>query len=133
MVTIDTEKPLKESELVNKFLWEKYRTNLQWRRVRLGVLPSKELSRMYMVTLRWADAIVIHEGNVLIIEAKLSPRADAVGQLLLYEKLFKNTPEFKQYWNNPIKKVFLCPKLDTQLAELCSEKEIEYVVYDPRK
>lgn len=88
---------------------------------------------MYMVTLRWADAIVVKDGNVSIIEAKLTPRADAVGQLMLYEKLFRETPEFKVYWNNPIQKVFLCPKLDLALAELCSEKDIKYEVYNPRE
>ena len=130
MVILNT---LKESELVNSYLWEYHRTSLQWRRVRLGVVPTHELARMYMVTLRWADAIYVENREVYIVEAKLTPRADAVGQLLLYKELFRQTLEFKEFWPYPINMVFLCPRMDLNLAELCSKHDIKYVIYDPRK
>lgn len=124
---------LKESELVNKFLWEFHRTNPQWRRVRLGVVPSKELARMYLVTLRWADAIFIENETVFIVEAKLQPNAGAIGQLLLYYDLFGQTLEFKDYWHMKREMIFLCPAMDLNLAEQCAKHDIKYVVYDPRE
>lgn len=126
-----TRKPSEEAKIVTQYLWEHHRTSLQWRRVRLGVLPNKELNRMYSVLLRWADAIFIEDGTVTIIEAKLTPRADAVGQLLLYKELFVNTPEFQQYWNAEVKLMFLCPRMDLALAELCSKQNITYELYNP--
>lgn len=126
-------KDLKESELVNMFLWEYHRTCPQWRRVRLGVVPTHELARMYMVTLRWADAIYIEGGEVFIVEAKLRPDAGAIGQLLLYKDLFGQTLEFMDYWPLKVNMIFLCTRPDLNLAEQCSKHDIKYVIYDPRK
>ena len=121
---------MKESQMVTKWLWEKHRTSLQWRRQRLGVLPDKAMNRMYMTLLRWADAIFIEKGIVHIVEAKLRPDLGAIGQLEGYRELFRNTPEFQQYWDHPIKLIFLCPIFDTTMAEMCSKKGIEYVIYE---
>jgi len=119
---------MKESDLLNAWLWEKHRQDLQWRRVRLGVLPTKELARAYMTLLRWADAIVVKEGVVLIVEAKLRAEPGAIGQLELYGKLFRNTLEFSQYKDWPVKLVLLSAVPDLQMAELASEKDIAFEV-----
>jgi len=120
---------MKETDMLNAWLWEKHRTDLQWRRVRLGVLPTKELARMYMTLLRWVDAIFIKDGVVHIVESKLRADPGALGQLDLYEKLFRVTPEFDQYKSYPIQKILLTSLLDLSLAELCSEKGIEYEIF----
>lgn len=120
---------MKESEMLNAWLWEQHRDDLQWRRIRLGVLPTKELARMYMTILRWADAIVISDGVVYIIEAKLRSSPGALGQLDLYEKLFKVTPEFSAYKDWPIKKMLLTAEPDLNMIELCSEKGVLYEVF----
>ena len=120
---------MKESDMLNAWLWEKHRTDIQWRRIRLGVLPTKELARMYMCILRWADAIVLHDGIVYIVEAKLRPAPGAIGQLELYKKLFLQTPEFEQYKNWPIKLLLLCAEPDLNMVEFCSEKDIIYEVF----
>ena len=86
--------PMKESDMLNAWLWEKHREDLQWRRVRLGPIPSKAMARMYMTMLRWADAVIVQDGIVYIVEAKLRPGPGAIGQLELYKKLFGNTLEF---------------------------------------
>lgn len=121
----------KESDLINKWLWEKHREDLQWRRVRLGALPNKEMARAHMVTLRWADAIFIKDATVYIVEAKLTPQLGAIGQLEMYKKLFYQTLEFKQFWEYPVVMVFLCPMLDVNMAELLTEKGIIYEIWPP--
>ena len=120
---------MKESDMLNAWLWDKHRSDTQWRRVRLGVLPTKELARMYMTILRWADAIYLKDGIVHIVEAKLRAEPGAVGQLELYQKLFHNTLEFSDYkeWN--IKLVLLSGVLDLNMAELCSDKDIRFEVF----
>ena len=124
---------LKESELVNKWLWEFHPTSLQWRRVRLGVVPDKDIARAYMVILRWADAVFVENGVVTIVEAKLRPNAGAIGQLEHYKMLFGRTPEFSQYWNYPIELVLLANYMDLEIVELCSKKDIKYVFYQPKE
>ena len=120
---------MKESDMLNAWLWEKHRTDVQWRRVRLGVLPTKELARAYTTILRWADAIVLKDGIVYIVEAKLRASPGAIGQLELYKKLFKNTLEFTAYKEWPIKLLLLCSMIDLNIVEMCSDKEIIYKVF----
>ena len=123
--------PLKESQLVNKWLSEKHPSSLQWRRVRLGIVPDKEQARMFSVILRWADAIFIEDNTVFIVEAKLRPSAEAFGQLELYQELFRKTPEFQAYWDRPIKLVFLTMMLDQELWEHAERKGIKYEIFNP--
>lgn len=122
---------VKESELVNQWLWSNHRLSPQWRRVRLGVVPNHEMARAYSVLLRWADAVFIENGSVYIVEAKLRPMADAIGQLQLYRDLFRATPEFQQYWTYPIKLIFLTTMLDVAITELCTKLGISYVIFEP--
>lgn len=124
---------MKESEFLKIWLWNEHRSDVQWRRVRLGVVPDKQFARMYMVTLRWADAIVLKDGKVLIVEAKLNAAPGAIGQLELYKELFLQTPEFSAYKNWPIELVFLTPAVDLALVELCSKKGIVYEHYSLEK
>ncbi|GAH85855.1 unnamed protein product [marine sediment metagenome] len=53
----------------------------------------------------------------------------ALGQLDLYEKLFKNTPEFDDYKLWTIKKVLLTSIVDLNMVELASEKGVRYEVF----
>lgn len=122
---------MKESELVNKWLWKFHPTSLQWRRVRLGITPDKEKARIYMVILRWADAVFIEDGIVHIVEAKLRPNAGAIGQLEHYQLLFRRTPEFSSYWKYPIQLILLTNYMDLEIVELCSQKGIKYEFFQP--
>ena len=119
-----------ESELVNKWLWEEHRNSLQWRRVRLGPLPTHEMARMYMVTLRFADAIYIEDGYVNIVEAKLKPTAGVVGQLFQYRDLFPQTHEFSAYKDFSIRLILLTPFLALDVVEFCSKHDIKYELWD---
>ena len=122
-------KRMKESEMLQAWLWEKHRTDVQWRRVRLGVLPTKELASMYATLLRWVDAIYLNEGTVYLVEAKLRADPGAVGQLELYEQLFMVTPEYSLYKEWPIRKILLTATTDLNMIEFCSKKGIAYEVF----
>ena len=122
-----------EAKLVNAWLWKYHRDKLQWKRVRLGPLPSHSLAKMYMVTLRWADAVVVDKGTVYIIEAKLKPNAGAIGQLLQYQSLFKDTPEFSQIANYPVKLIYLASEMRIDIYEMCKKYNIEFIWFDMEK
>lgn len=106
-------------------------TALQWRRVRIGPLPSKELSRMYQQTLRWVDGIFIEDNIVHIIEAKLKPDPRAIGQLQLYRRLFSETPEFTMFHGFQVKTILLTTAKDHNVETLAADNNIEYVIYSP--
>ena len=120
---------LKETDLLNAWLWDKHRTDVQWRRVRLGVLPTKELNRMYMTIMKWADAIFLNDGIVHIVEAKIRPNFGATGQLKGYKMLFPQTPEFTAYRDWPIKMILLTMTEDLNTIESASQEGIEYEIF----
>lgn len=120
---------MKETDMLNAWLYRKHQKDVQWRRVRLGVSPSKEFSRMYSVMLRWADAIYLNDGIVHIVEAKIRPMPGAIGQLELYKKIFRTTPEFEAYQNWPIKMVLLTSMMDISVHELATDKDIAYEIF----
>ncbi len=129
MPRLKFDKTLKETHVLNAWLWQNHRTAPQWLRVRLGQLPTNEMARMYMVLLRWADAIFLKDGVVHIVEAKLHAEPGAFGQLELYEELFRATPAFEQYKSWPIKKILLSAVLDLNIADLAAKKDVDYVVF----
>lgn len=120
----------KESILLVRWLAKFHRTDLQWRRVRLGEVATKEEAKYYKVILRWCDAIFIKDGFVNIVEAKLRPSLGVIGQLQGYKKLFPVTPEFSQYKDWPVRMILLSSYLDLNIAELCRDKDIIYEVWD---
>lgn len=121
----------KESVLLTKWLAEFHRTSPQWKRVRLGVPANPEEAKYFQVLLRWADAVFIEDGFVNIVEAKLRPTPGAIGQLEVYKDLFKVTPEFSQYSENPIKLILLTPVLDLALADITKRKDIIMEIWKP--
>ena len=86
---------------------------------------------MYNVTMNWIDAIYFEDDVVYLVEAKLKPKADAIGQLLLYRDLFSKTPEFTAFKGMPVKTVMLTTRKDANIERLASDNSIEYVVYAP--
>ena len=126
---INCKMPLTESRLINDWLWDFHRTSPQWKRQRMGPIPTHELGRMYMVILRYADIVLIEDGQLIIVEAKLRPNAEAIGQLQLYSKLIRLTPEFEKFNDLPIKLILLTTMLDLPISELCSNLGITYEIY----
>lgn len=118
-----------EKQLLNTWLWEEHRDKPQWRQVRLGPLPTHELARMYMVTLRFADAVILDRGVVNIVEAKLRPDAGAIGQLLHYKMLFRSTHEFQAYASWPIKMTLLTSFLSLDIVEFASAHDVKYELW----
>ena len=80
---------------------------------------------------RWADAIVFQPNLITIVEFKLEPKPDGIGQLDLYEQMFRQTLRFQRYWDRPIKKVLVTTRIDDAIQELAVLHNIDYVVFRP--
>jgi len=90
-----------EERLVSEYMVEKHPNARHMIRVRLGPIPTGMPTGMptgvpttiYGVVRHWADGIAIYPDKIVLIEAKLKLRPEAVGQLLIYEQILPNTPE----------------------------------------
>ena len=120
-----------EKRLVNEYFSEHFLDKHVQRRVALGPTSVLMVNKELGVVTRWADAIVFDSDRVTIIEFKMEPKPDAVGQLLEYEKLFRQTLGFQNYWKLPIYNVLVTTRVDEHLKELAEEHGIEYQVFRP--
>ena len=120
-----------ERRYTNQFLIEEMPDIHSQVRVWLGPLPPGREAAIYQVTGRWADAITFEPNVITIIEFKLEPDPKAIGQLDLYEQMFKQTLRFQQYWDRTIKKLLVTTRVDDPLRELAEDHNIEYRVYHP--
>jgi len=96
-----------------------------------AALPENVSTRVYTVTQRYADAILLFDDRVEIWEAKLIRPLTAVTQLQLYERLFKRTPEFAAYSDYDIDLHLLTPIRDPDLEDICTENEILIHYWEP--
>lgn len=120
-----------ERRFVNDYiranLWGKHYQTRVW----LGPLPPGQEANEYMVVGRWADIVTFEPNIVTIIEAKLEPSPKAVGQLQLYENMFKQSPRFAQYISAQVNRVLLTSRVDTHVQELCEQVGVKYEVFRP--
>lgn len=86
---------------------------------------------MYMVILRWCDAIVadFKTRTIYIIEAKRKPTPWAVDQLKTYMRLFRQTPEFREFWDWQIKGILVAPRVDAETVKRCNEEGIIFELF----
>jgi len=107
--------------------------------VRLG-LPRKELrelaktpeeQRALKLWTARADAVVILDDKVIIVEALVRPEWWKIEQLVEYEMLFRHTPEFADHWHKPVEKVLLTVAIDDFHKMMAEQRGVRVVVYRP--
>jgi len=129
----------REMRLVSEYIVKKYPKDKSFTRVRLGathpgLLPeglSAEEKRMITVWKRWADAIVITQTKIILIEAAILPDLGDVSKLLVYEYLLKFTPEFEEYLDRPIEKQLVISVEDPVLTKIARGAGIKVVAFAP--
>lgn len=122
-----------ETVLLNEWLNEFHRSDIQLKRVRLGLASNPEEAQLLKLGMKWADAVVFTGSEVLLIEAKLLPNASALGQLALYTKLFDVTPELSKWRTVHRRLIHLAARPDKDVKELAEELGMEMVVYSNPK
>jgi len=129
----------RETRLLSEWVAKKYPDDRVMFRVRLGRPPSwaaKSIAEgappeMYKIYQRWADAIIIREKELILIEAKIRPIPGVVSEINLYYQLIPKTPEFAEFMNRPIRKIILLAMRDPEIIELAAMDDIEVVIYTP--
>lgn len=120
-----------EKRLTNEFFAENYIDKHVQRRVALGPTQVPIVNKMMNVITRWADAIVFEPNLITIIEFKMEPKGDAIGQLNLYEQEFGKSLAYQQYWDRPIQKVLVTTRIDDGVQEQAQAHNIQYTVFRP--
>ena len=108
-------------------------------RVRLGSptssTPRPEMSleerAMVGVWRRWADAIVLEDTKVSLIEAAIRPEPGKISQLELYAMLFPHTPELSPWRALPLTLILLYAIEDPATILLARQKGILCIQYQP--
>lgn len=108
-------------------------------RVRLGS-PRSEVPRpdmsaeeraMVGVWRRWADAVILTDQDVTIVEAAIRPDPGKISQLELYALLFPHTPEMVAWHGLPLHLTLLYAIEDPATVMLARQKGIACVEYKP--
>lgn len=128
-----------EERLVSEYMVQHHAGARHMIRVRLGPLPpeAKEAiteglpATMYGVTRHWADAVAIYPDRIVLIEAKIKLRADAVGQLLIYEQLLPNTPELMPYASRNHELEIIYVQGDPDVEAYCRQTHINCIRFAP--
>jgi len=78
-----------------------------------------------------ADAIVIDNGTLYVVEGKIMNVALGAGVLPMYERLIPITPELSEYRDLPRKMVLVAANPAQWSAQEALVHNIEFVVYQP--
>jgi len=108
-------------------------------RVRLGSpsssVPTAEMGpeEMAMVGVwrRWADAVILEDKGVTIVEAAIRPQPGKISQLELYAMLFPHTPEMEAWKGLPISLLLLYAIEDPATILLARGRGILCIEYKP--
>lgn len=80
---------------------------------------------------RWADAVILEQNQVTIIEAAIRLNPGKIGQLELYARLFPHTPEFVAWKAAPLQLQLLYAIEDPATIQMAREKGIKCTLYEP--
>lgn len=129
----------RELRMLSEWLAETYPRQEYMTRVRLGRIEPRvdsdgltdEEIRQIGVHRRWADAVVLLQDRVILVEAKIRPQPGVISQLELYARLLPHTPELAKHANKPVEMVLLHAIEDDLVNQLAREKGIQCVYYRP--
>jgi len=111
-----------------------------WRtNVRLGmphpevarVALTPEETRMLMITLPMADAVVTLPEEVHILECLVRPEWWKITQLKVYGRLFPMTEEYRDHWEKPIRLILLTAILNPFMEWLARDEGVVVIRYRP--
>ena len=129
----------REMQMLSEWLAKTQQGKRWMTRVRLGS-PRSEYPRpdmsieeqaMIGVWRRWADAIILTDTEVEIVEAAIRPQPGKISQLELYAMLFPMTPELEPWHGLPLHLILLYAIEDPATVALARQKGIRCIQYKP--
>lgn len=130
---------LAETRLLGEYLAARYPGAVWHLKMRVGPIrqtTGADLTDPGEVALarkfnRWADAVVITPVEVVIIEAKMWDPGNALGKVLEYLKLARQTPELVPYLDRPFVGEVVTGQHDPLAERVIREAGVRYVHYEP--
>lgn len=120
-----------EANLVYQYKQERYSGWMVWVRNRIGPVDSA-LDPKYADSMRgWVDFVATNNKEVHLIEFKMKPDVKAYAQILQYDMLFPQTPEFELIRHLPRKLKVVVTRDNGSLRTMCEQQGIEFEVYAP--
>lgn len=128
-----------ETRLLNEYLRDRYPDAVTLVKPRLGAFPAglirdttDDAERRFASNFRrWADAIVIEDEQLIVIEAVMWDPGRKVGQIQAYIKLVPHTPELEEYHGLPIVGEIVTAQHDPLAQEVIEDAGFRYVHYEP--
>jgi len=128
--------PLEEEMLV-KYLAKRFKGTEIHTHVRLGSPPQisipgldpEKARRMAMPGLPEIDAIVIENGSVYMIEAKVAKEWENLGKMLIYRALLPETPGWEDVDVSKIKPLLVMAKASPLLLEVAKRFGVDVDTY----
>jgi hypothetical protein len=80
---------------------------------------------------RWIDAVVIENGAVSLVEAKLEPDPGIFSQLVHYARKFRADPEYSAYADGPLNLVAVVYNDDPSVAVEAPWYGVQWLVFRP--
>ncbi len=120
-----------ESQMAREYVEKFYGDMPHWYRIEVGALPQGKTDPIYTKTRRWADCIIRTPEGMMIIELKMLCKPDVAAQIANYAMLFKETPLFKKYWNEPVKLKVVCALISEDTQRFLDSQGLEVEVYQP--
>jgi hypothetical protein len=129
-----------EEEMLAEYLAAYHPECRVFQRVRLGpigpLVPDSTLSAEEQRMLggsfrRWADAVCIEAGQLLVIETKMMPDPRDISQILLYLDLVEVTPELSTVKDLPHRGILVWPVDDPYSNALAVKHGLEVRIFKP--
>ena len=129
----------REMQMLSEWLVKTQRDKRWQMRVRLGsprpAVPRPEMSLEEQAMVgswrRWADAVILSDERVTIVESAIRPNPGKISQLELYALLFPHTPEFTAWRGVPLSLILLYAIEDPATILLARRKGIRCIEYKP--
>ncbi|NMC34958.1 MAG: hypothetical protein GYA36_21260 [Veillonellaceae bacterium] len=120
-----------EAQLAWEYVQKFYQDKPHWLRIEVGAIPKGEEGPLYARVRRWCDAVIIEDDHVLMLETKMRPKPDVVGQIQNYARLFPETPLFRRFKDMPLKLRVVAAMVDDDIKAFIEANGIEVEIYKP--
>lgn len=129
----------RELRLVSEYLAAKYPRARTFQRMRVGEIhpslqPESLLEaerRLVGVFRRWADAIVITDSTLVVIEASIYPDLGDISKVKAYARLAPYTPELQEWAHLSVQCEIVTCIRDPFIEQLCKENGIRPIIFRP--
>ena len=129
----------REMRMVSEYLAQNYPDCITMTRVRLGPItwsdgvPVEEPGEAAVLGLfrRWADAVIVDDKSITLLEAKIQPDPGVISQLEYYSTLLPKTPELSPYMGLKRRLELIYAVFDAGIVDYARSRGIVCVHFRP--